>query len=239
MDAVTAIALAGGALYVATRKDGTAPAPSTAHADPPPAGKTSGASNLTSLSASMKEATNRLTSAASTFLSSKQTGSGYSSGVEEKVMAKAKAEWQSLDAAARKKACEALKKANPTAPSIQKLPCDASFDTITKAIAAAGATAACAATGAGTVVSPLCGAAGAWIAGWAGPKLKDWTNSAGSAVKNAVGSVGAAIGEAFTGGGVSIHDRLVEYPACVKAGQTDPAKKTTHTEAKCRARYNP
>ncbi len=187
MDPVLGLALAGGAVALAVKSGPnavTSPAPGKSGASKVPLA----VSLIRAKSQTATGVKNPTTAGrASTFLNTR-TGGSYPTDIEAAVVKKAKAEFDKLSAAAKKAACQDLKASFPNDPGIAKLDCNApSYDQVMKAIAAAGATAACAATGAGAVVSPLCGLAGAWIAGWAGPKVKEWAEDAYDAVSDKVG----------------------------------------------------
>lgn len=185
-DPIIALALAGGAV-LAYR--------ATEHGDEPVKAKglpTVTSSGITAAVASLKDQMSKVALVVkpqSTFQAEKK-GSSVPAAAEKAMLDKAKAEWSKLSADAKAKACESLKKANPGSSAIQALDCSKSnFDNVMKACAAAGGTAACAASGAGVVVSPLCGIAAGWIAGWAGPKFKEWASDAYSGLKGAGSAV--------------------------------------------------
>ncbi len=114
--------------------------------------------------------------------------------IEDKVMAKAKAEYDKLSVSAKQKACASLKAQYPNDKNIQALPCPGNFQQILKACAFAAGTGACVASGVGAAVSPLCGIAAGWIAGWAGPKLEEWSKDAYNETKDAVAGAAKKVG---------------------------------------------
>ena len=107
-----------------------------------------------------------------------------------------KAEYDKLDAAARKRGAELVNQQLGT-----HLTGDESFGEAAAIIGAASAAGACAATGIGTTVAGLCGIAGAYLGKKIGDYIegawddvKDWASDAWSDTKDAVGG---AVGDAL------------------------------------------
>jgi hypothetical protein len=174
MDPVISLAVAGGAIVLGGKALSSEKKPTVA------APTTSGATlKKTTVSyASTLNAVNLIQARASTFLNS-VPGGAHSSDLEQKILAKAKSEWDKLSKEAKAAACKKLKAAYPNNTQIQNIDCSAgNFQAILQATAGAAGTAACVASGAGAAVSPLCGAAAAFIAGYVGPKLEEWTKDA-------------------------------------------------------------
>ena len=207
MDPVLAIALAGGSVVAVKTIGGEKVAPkATTKPSGAAASKVAFKLKLSTTAASHPGAAgvkNPYVTARPSSFNDTRKGGSQPSEAEQAVTKEAKAAFDKLSSDAKKAACAKLKAAYPNEPSIQAIPCGGGYDAYMKAIAAAGGTAACAATGAGAVVSPLCGIAASWIASWAGPKFKEWGADAYNAGKEALGDVGSGIksvGSSIVGG---------------------------------------
>lgn len=207
MDPVTTIVLAGGGLFVASKALERPTVTASAVKGASPIGKV--VSHLAAVqgraaapsSAGVKNP--YVAPRASTYLNSVPVGT-HPTEHDSKVMAKAKAEFEKLSNEAKTAACKKLKATYPNSAQVQALDCGAPvFQNIIKAAAAAAGTAGCIAisplsAGATAAVSPLCGAVAAWITGWAGPKLEQWSKDIYGKVEefadDAVDVAGDAIG---------------------------------------------
>lgn len=206
---VLLVAAAGGAYLLATKDDGAPAATSGGTSKVAPA-VASGATRVKTGSFALKVSQGisraapagvvknpAVTSSASTYANALKSralsvlGPGQPKELEDKLVAKAKSEYDKLSDDAKKAGCAKLKAQFPNNAAIQAINCDnpssISFNAVLTATATAVATAYC---------GPACGALAAVVTAYIGPKLSEWAEDAWDEISSGVGDAASSVYDA-------------------------------------------